>query len=51
MFWLISLPYAINAVLWTIMYRIYPKDFAAQRALDEQEELALAAAEESTARG
>lgn len=51
MFWLISLPYAINAVLWTIMYRIYPKDFAAQRALDEQEELTLAAAEESAARG
>lgn len=29
MFWLISVPYAINAVLWTAMYRIYPKDFAA----------------------
>lgn len=51
MLWLISVPYAINAVLWTIMYRIYPKDFAAQRALDEQEGLALAAAEESAARG
>ena len=43
MFWLISVPYAINAVLWTVMYRIYPKDFAAQRALDELEERALAA--------
>jgi MFS family permease len=43
MFWLISVPYAINAVLWTLMYRIYPKDAAAQQALDEQEESALAA--------
>jgi hypothetical protein len=45
MFWLISVPYALNAVLWTLMYRIYPKDAAAQRALDDQEEEAEAVAE------
>ncbi|MFD4421816.1 MFS transporter [Agromyces sp. NPDC058484] len=43
MFWIISVPYAINAVLWTIMYRIYPPDAARQRALDEAEAEALAA--------
>ena len=32
MFWLITVPYALNALLWTAMYRIYPKDFAAERA-------------------
>lgn len=37
MFWLISVPYLINAVLWTVMYRIYPKDFAAQKAREESE--------------
>lgn len=51
MFWLISVPYAINAVLWTIMYRIYPKDAAAQRALDEQEEAELAATPASVGSG
>lgn len=35
MFWLISVPYAINAVLWTVMYRIYPKDYAAQKLRDD----------------
>jgi MFS family permease len=45
MFWLISVPYALNGVLWTLMYRIYPKDAAAQRALDDQEEEAEAVAE------
>jgi len=41
MFWLISVPYLINAVLWTLMYRIYPKDARAQEARD----LAIAEAE------
>ncbi|QKJ18174.1 MFS transporter [Microbacterium hominis] len=44
MFWIISVPYAINAVLWTVMYRIYPKDAEKQRALDEAEESAVATA-------
>ncbi|GAA3914919.1 MFS transporter [Microbacterium invictum] len=34
MFWLISVPYAANAMLWSVMYRIYPKDFAVQKARD-----------------
>lgn len=38
MFWLISIPYLLNAVLWTVMYRIYPKDFAAQRAREAEED-------------
>lgn len=42
MFWLISVPYLINAVLWTLMYRIYPKD-AARQAAREEAELAPAA--------
>lgn len=47
MFWLISIPYALNAVLWTVMYKIYPPEFAAQQARDdrelaEEEEAALA---------
>ena len=37
MLWLISVPYLINAVLWTVMYRIYPKDAAAQAAREEKE--------------
>lgn len=37
MFWLISVPYLINAVLWTLMYRIYPKDAARQAAREEAE--------------
>lgn len=44
MFWLISVPYAVNAVLWTLMYRIYPRDAAAQKEIDDRE----AAAEEAT---
>jgi MFS family permease len=44
MFWLISVPYAINAVLWTLMYRIYPKDATAQRELEEREAAASAPA-------
>jgi MFS family permease len=46
MFWLISVPYAINAVLWTLMYRIYPRDAAAQKELDDRE---AATAEAATA--
>ncbi len=38
MFWLISVPYALNAVLWTLMYRIYPKDARKQREREEREE-------------
>ncbi|MET0885149.1 MAG: MFS transporter, partial [Mycetocola sp.] len=37
MFWLISVPYLLNAILWTVMHRIYPKDFYAQVARDEAE--------------
>ncbi|WP_447942709.1 MFS transporter [Microbacterium aurum] len=44
MFWLISVPYAINAVLWTLMYRIYPRDAAAQKEIDDQEAAAEDAA-------
>jgi MFS family permease len=36
MFWLVSVPYAVNAVLWALMYRIYPRDAAAQ-AVREQD--------------
>jgi len=38
MFWLVSVPYLLNAVLWTVMYRIYPKDFAAQKVREAEEE-------------
>ncbi len=31
MFWGISLPYALNAGLWALMYRIYPKDLETAR--------------------
>lgn len=51
MLWLISVPYAINAVLWTVMYRIYPKDAAAQRALDDEEEAASASSSETVIAG
>lgn len=37
LFWLVSVPYAINAVLWTVMYRIYPKDAMLQRDRDAAE--------------
>ncbi|MEQ3549060.1 MFS transporter [Pseudonocardia nematodicida] len=37
MFWLVSVPYTVNAVLWTLMYRIYPADASAQRAREQQE--------------
>ncbi len=32
MFWLITVPYAINAVYWFLFYRVYPQDVAAQKA-------------------
>jgi MFS family permease len=32
MFWLITVPYAINAVYWFLFYRVYPQDVAAQQA-------------------
>ncbi|MFT2817486.1 MFS transporter [Leifsonia sp. A12D58] len=48
MFWFITIPYLLNAVLWTVMYRIYPKDLAAQRARDEADEVALGAPVQSS---
>jgi MFS family permease len=32
MFWLITVPYAINATYWFLFYRVYPRDVAAQQA-------------------
>jgi MFS family permease len=32
MFWLVTVPYAVNAVYWFLFYRTYPKDLAAQQA-------------------
>jgi MFS family permease len=32
MFWLITVPYAINTVYWFLFYRFYPRDVAAQQA-------------------
>lgn len=32
MFWLITVPYAINAVYWFLFYGVYPQDVAAQKA-------------------
>jgi MFS family permease len=32
MFWMITVPYAINVVYWFLFYRVYPKDVAAQQA-------------------
>jgi MFS family permease len=32
MFWLITVPYAINTLYWFLFYRVYPKDVAAQQA-------------------
>lgn len=32
MFWMVTVPYAINAVFWFIFYRAYPKDVAIQQA-------------------
>lgn len=43
MFWFITIPYLLNAVLWTVLYRVYPKDLAAQTARNEDEEAALGA--------
>lgn len=28
MLWLVSIPYLVNAVLWTVLYRLYPRDLA-----------------------
>jgi MFS family permease len=36
MFWLITVPYAINAVYWFLFYRFYPQDVAAQQARSAQ---------------
>lgn len=32
MFWLITVPYAVNALYWFVFYRTYPRDVEAQRA-------------------
>lgn len=32
MFWLITVPYAVNAVYWFLFYRVYPRDVARQQA-------------------
>ena len=32
MLWMVTVPYAINAVFWFIFYRAYPGDVAAQQA-------------------
>ena len=31
MFWMVTVPYAINAVFWFVFYRVYPRDVAAQQ--------------------
>lgn len=32
MFWMVTVPYLINAVYWFLFYRFYPRDVAAQQA-------------------
>ena len=32
MFWMVTVPYAINAVYWFLFYRVYPRDVAAMQA-------------------
>jgi hypothetical protein len=32
MFWLVTAPYAINAVYWFLFYRVYPREVAARHA-------------------
>ena len=32
MFWLVTVPYAVNAVYWFLFYRVYPKDVEVQKA-------------------
>ncbi len=32
MLWMVTVPYAINAVFWFVFYRVYPRDVAAQQA-------------------
>lgn len=32
MFWMITVPYAINAAYWFLFYRTYPRDVAAEKA-------------------
>jgi MFS family permease len=39
MFWLITVPYAINAVYWFLFYRVYPQDVAAQQARQTAKQL------------
>jgi hypothetical protein len=32
MFWMVTVPYALNAVFWFVFYQAYPRDVAAQQA-------------------
>lgn len=32
MFWLVTVPYVVNALYWFVFYRTYPRDVAAQQA-------------------
>jgi MFS family permease len=32
MFWMVTVPYLVNAVYWFLFYRFYPRDVAAQQA-------------------
>jgi hypothetical protein len=36
MFWMVTVPYAVNAMYWFLFYRTYPKDVAAQQARADQ---------------
>jgi hypothetical protein len=33
LFWLVTVPYAVNAVFWFVFYRFYPRDVARQNAV------------------
>ncbi len=43
MFWMLTVPYAVNAVIWFLFYRYYPKDVEAQVARTAAEKAAAAA--------
>lgn len=35
MFWMVTVPYLVNAVYWFLFYRVYPRDVAAQQARNQ----------------
>ncbi|MBC8010816.1 MAG: hypothetical protein H7067_12060 [Burkholderiales bacterium] len=37
MLWVVTVPYAINAVYWTTLLRAYPRDRAAREAQDSRD--------------